>query len=169
MSFGHVLYQALGLDSEPKDLTVSQVCLRAVLVFIASLIIVRLGHKRFLSKMSAVDVILGFVLASMLARAINGSGPFVPTLIGGLVLVILHRILSGIAFYSPRFGSLIKGNAEILVRDGTADELAMKKHKVSKDDLLEELRLQGSCKELQQVKMATLERSGEISVVKRSG
>ena len=33
---------------------------------------VRLGDKRFLSKKTAFDAILGFILASMLARAVNG-------------------------------------------------------------------------------------------------
>ena len=64
----------LGLGLEPKNLTFLQIALRAVLVFIISLAIVRVANKRFLAKMTAFDAILGFILASMLARAVNGFG-----------------------------------------------------------------------------------------------
>ena len=36
----------LGLGAEPKDLTFIQISLRGVVVFIATMIMVRLGHKR---------------------------------------------------------------------------------------------------------------------------
>src|SRR3954467_9299749 len=58
----------LGIGLEPKDLNYLHVALRGIIVFIAALIILRVGNKRFLSKMSAFDAILGFILASMLAR-----------------------------------------------------------------------------------------------------
>ncbi|MEY2428222.1 MAG: hypothetical protein QOJ40_1107, partial [Verrucomicrobiota bacterium] len=70
----------LGLGLEPRDVTFLQMSLRAVIVFLISLITVRFAHKRFLSSMSAFDALLGFILASMLSRAINGSAPFFQTL-----------------------------------------------------------------------------------------
>src|SRR5205823_3546386 len=94
----------IGSELEPRDLTFFQVSLRGLLVFITSLIIVRLADKRFFAKKAAFDVILGFILASMLARAVNGSAPFFPTLGGGFVLVGLHRLLGAIAFRYHRFG-----------------------------------------------------------------
>jgi len=156
----------LGLGLQPKDLNSLQVCLRSVIVFVGALIIVRLAHRRFMSKMSAFDVILGFVLSSMLARAINGSAPFLPTLAGGLVLVLLHRIISIISFYSDAFGCLVKGDSKTLVKDGTRKEDALRSEGISDKDLLEEIRLNGNLGSWQEVKTATLERNGQVSVVK---
>ena len=68
--------QLLGLGHEPKDLTLLQIALRALIVFIATLIIVRLADKRFMARINALDAILTFVLGSMLARAVNGSAAF---------------------------------------------------------------------------------------------
>ena len=68
------LKHILGLDLEPKELNFIQISLRGVIVFVVALTMVRFGNKRFLSKMTAFDAILGFILASMLARAVNGSG-----------------------------------------------------------------------------------------------
>lgn len=155
----------LGLGQEPRDLGVMQVCLRGLIVFVAALIIVRCGHKRFLAKLTAFDAVLGFMLASALARAINGSAPFFPTLVMGLVLVILHRALSALAFHSVWFGSLVKGTEAKLVEAGQPLPKAMKRHKISQQDILEEARLNGNITELAKIQTATLERSGDVSII----
>lgn len=160
--------EVLGLHVEPKDLSALQVCLRGVIVFLYSLVIVRLANRRFLAKMAAFDVILGFMLASMLARAINGSAAFFPTLVCGLVLVLLHRFLAILAFRSELVGFLVKGEADQLVQDGEPKPDALRVHRISDKDLLEEIRLQGSVTELAKVKTAIMERNGKISVVTES-
>ena len=157
----------LGLHLEAKDLTILQVSLRAIIVFVSALIIVRLAHKRFMSKMSAFDVILGFVMSSMLARAINGSAPFLPTLVGGFVLILLHRTISALAFYSDAFGKLVKGEPKTLVENGVRHHDALRSEGISEKDLLEELRLNGNVDSLQRIKNAVLERNGQVSVVKQ--
>jgi uncharacterized membrane protein YcaP (DUF421 family) len=157
----------LGLHLEPKDLTSVQVSLRAIVVFVATLIIVRLAHKRFMAKMSAFDVILGFIMSSMLSRAINGSAPFLPTLVGGMVLIALHRLLSTVSFYSDSFGKVVKGEAKTLVENGVRRKDALRSEAITEKDLLEELKLNGNVDSVQQVKNAVLERNGQVSVVKQ--
>ncbi len=161
--------ELLGLDLEPRHLTVLQVCLRGGIVFFVTLVLVRLAHKRFMSRMSAFDVVLGLIMASMLARAINGSAPFVPTLVGGLLLVLLHRGIAALSYYSRTIGSLVKGEAQVLVEAGTTLPRAMRRHKISHEDLLEEARLNGKVEKIEDIKVATLERSGQVSVVKKQG
>lgn len=155
----------LGLDLQPKDLTILQVCLRGVIVFLVSLVMVRVADKRFLGKMSAFDVLLGFVLASMLARAINGSAPFVPSLVGGFVLVFVHRLFATLAFHFDWFGRLVKGDGEVLVENGQRRHDALRKNKITEKDLLEELRMNGQTSSVEAVRTATIERNGQISVV----
>ena len=58
----------LGLGTQPQSLTFLQIAARGIIVFLASLMMVRLGDRRFLSGKTAFDVILGFILASMRAR-----------------------------------------------------------------------------------------------------
>src|SRR4029450_2894810 len=88
------LESLLGLGRDAAALTFVQISLRGVVVFVAALVIVRFGDRRFLSQKTAFDAVLGFVLASMLARAVNGTAAFFPTLGGGFVLVVLHRLLA---------------------------------------------------------------------------
>src|SRR6478736_5005946 len=108
----------LGLGVEPKDLTFFQISLRGIIVFVATLIMVRLGHKRSLARKTAFDAVLIVILASVLSRAINGSSAFFATLGGGAVIVVVHRLLAFIAYYSHWFGVLIKGTAELIIEDG---------------------------------------------------
>ena len=165
MAFYQGVQHILGLGLEPKELSIVQVSLRGVIVFLVSLAMVRIANKRFLSKMSAIDAILGFILASMLARAINGSAPFFATLIGGFAVVGLHALIASLAFRWRWVGVLVKGRPEVLVQDGKTDKERMKAHKISEDDLLEEARLHGRVLNLSDIRRATIERDGQVSVV----
>ena len=125
----------------------------------------RVANKRFLSKMTAFDAVLGFILASMLARAVNGSSAFFPTLGAGFVLVGLHGLIARLAFRSDKFGNLVKGQARAIVREGKLDREMMARIKISEKDLMEEARLHGPVMKVEDILLATLERNGEVSVV----
>jgi uncharacterized membrane protein YcaP (DUF421 family) len=59
----------------------------------------------------------------------------------------------------------VKGNAENLINAGKVDRKTMRRHQISETDVLEEARLNAQVSKLDEIKNATLERSGEISVV----
>ena len=158
----------LGLGRQATELTFVQIGLRGIVVFGAALVIVRSGDRRFLSQKTAFDAVLGFILASMLARAVNGTAAFFPTLGGGFVLVILHRILAYWSRQSHWFGLLIKGRSDVIVSKGALDEAAARRNRLSEHDVLEDLRLNGNVAEFRDVWLAVLERNGQVSVVRRT-
>jgi len=155
----------LGLGAEPKDLTFVQISLRGIIVFLATLIMVRLGHKRSLAHKTPFDAVLLVILASVLSRAINGSAAFFATLGGGLVLVVLHRAFAHLAYYSHRFGILVKGAPDTIVRNGECDLPMMRRNHVSMHDLEEDMRLDAHIDDLSKVRLARVERSGDISFI----
>jgi uncharacterized membrane protein YcaP (DUF421 family) len=157
---------ALG-DGEPaQHLTLLQVALRSVIIFLSALIIVRLANKRFFAKKTAFDLILSLILASMMARAINGAERIIPTIVAGFILAFLHRSLGALAYRWPKFGDLVKGTTQTLIVDGEIDSDVLRRHNFAKDDLNEELRLNG-IESSSEVKLARLERSGDVSVIKK--
>ena len=81
--------------------------------------------------------------------------------------MLLHRLLAVIAFHSHTFGQLIKGTDDLLIQDGQVMEEKMRRNKLTRRDLLEELRLNGKVSSPEEVKEAHYERSGDISVVKK--
>jgi uncharacterized membrane protein YcaP (DUF421 family) len=157
----------LGLGFETKELTFLQISLRGVIVFAATLVMVRVSSKRSLAEKTAFDAVLIVIVASVLARAINGSAPFFPTLGAGFVLVLLHRMLSLVAFNSHAFGCLIKGKPAVLAQNGNLDRESMRRNLVSEHDLEEDMRLTAKTEDLSEIKVARLERSGDISFIKR--
>jgi uncharacterized membrane protein YcaP (DUF421 family) len=165
-SFWNFVGPLLGLGAEPKDLTFLQISLRGVIVLLFTLLIIRLGDKRSLSKKSAFDAALLIILASVLARAINGSAAFFATLGGSAVIVGLHRILAYASCRSDALRRLIKGKPNELVRNGAFIRRNMRHDHVDDDDVLEDLRLDGE-EDLTKVKVARLECSGDISFIKK--
>jgi uncharacterized membrane protein YcaP (DUF421 family) len=160
----NTLYSLFGVGVEAQHLTVGQVLLRAVVVFFATLIIVRFADKRFFARKTAFDIILGFILGSIMARAVNGSEQLLPTIVAGFALALLHRVLGYLACRWKWFGDLIKGSTQTLVEGGGVHHREMMRHHITDADLLEELRLKG-VERPADAKCAILERSGEISVV----
>jgi uncharacterized membrane protein YcaP (DUF421 family) len=161
------LDQLLGLGHEATALTFWQISIRGVIVFAAALLIVRCGDRRFLSHKTAFDAVLGFILASMLARAVNGTASFFPTLGGAFILVMLHRLLAYAARRSHVIGNLVKGRSDTLIVEGVVDQEIARRNRLSQHDVLEDLRLHGNVPDVDDVSLAVLERNGQISVVPR--
>jgi uncharacterized membrane protein YcaP (DUF421 family) len=165
-TFSQFFEALLGLGTEPKELTFLQVSLRGVIVFIATLVMVRLSSKRSLAEKTAFDAALIVIVASVLARAINGSAPFFPTLGIGFILVLLHRLLGVAAYCSHGFGILIKGKPVVLVENGRLQRTNMSLNQISEHDLEEDMRLDAATEDLSKIKIARVERSGDISFIK---
>ena len=156
----------LGLGVEPKELTFVQISLRGIIVFLVTVSAMRLGHKRSLARKTPFDAVLLVILAAVLSRAINGSAAFFATIGGGVVLVLLHRLFAFLAYYSHGFGILVKGQPDTIVRDGQCDFHAMRRNHVSTHDLEEDMRLSAHTDDLSRVRVARIERSGDISFIK---
>lgn len=155
----------LGIGLE--DLSIGQMTARAALIYVIATFIVRLGKKRFMSRGTAFDLILAIVLGSIVARVITGDAPFLPGLAAALTLVVMHWLFSAIGLTWKGFSRLVKGEPVMLVRDGAVDWTAMRRSHLAEGDLWEDLREKG-VSDLDEVKEARLERSGRISVIRRT-
>jgi uncharacterized membrane protein YcaP (DUF421 family) len=157
----------LGPDGKATELTLFNISLRAFLIFVAGLVLVRVGDRRSLAEKTAFDAIFIVLLGSMLSRAINGTAPFLTTMAAAVGLMIIHRIFAFAAYKSHWFGQLIKGKAITVVRNGEVDWQELKRALVSKHDFEEDLRLDGKTDDVATIRLARLERSGDISFIKK--
>lgn len=163
-SISAFLERLLGLGAD--HLTLAQILMRTLIVYLTALGIVRLGEKRFFGKSTAFDLVLSIILGSVISRAINGSAPFFPTLAASLALVGIHWLLAALAFHSDRFGDFVKGHARVLIQDGELQWDAMRDSHLSEQDLRSALRVQSQIEDLSHVQVARLERSGDISFIR---
>jgi uncharacterized membrane protein YcaP (DUF421 family) len=166
-AFQNFFHLLLGPDGKPTELTMLNVSLRCALIFIVGLALVRIGDRRSLSEKTAFDAIFIVLIGSMLSRAINGTGPFFLTIGAGIVLMVIHRVFAFGACKSHAFGKLIKGQPFVLVRDGLIDTGEMNKALVSQHDFEEDLRLDAQTEDVSTIHVARLERSGDISFIKK--
>ena len=166
-TFFPALDRWLGLGLKPDELTFAHMATRTVFVFFFAIVLMRVGEKRMLGKNAGFDIMLGVILGSVLSRGINGQAAFYPTLGVSLVLVLLHRLIAWAGVYSHLVSLFAKGSDRVLVRDGRVDERELKRATMTRDDLLENLRLNGNVNDLAEVQEARLERNGTVSVVKR--
>jgi uncharacterized membrane protein YcaP (DUF421 family) len=148
------------------DATVGQLCARAVILFVVGIVYIRIAGRRTFSQSSPLDIVVALVVGSNLSRAMTGKAPFWPALGATLLLVVLHRVFVMLTIRWTWLAKLMKAEPVVLVRDGHPDRRAMLWHGVGDHDLLEGLRLEQT-EGPDDVKLATLENSGRISVVRR--
>lgn len=147
--------------------TPAQLCARAVILFAFGVLCVRIAGRRTFSQIAPLDIVVALIIGSNLSRAMTGKAPFFGGLAATLTVVVLHRLL---AMASLRWTSLshwIKGAPAVLVRDGVVDSGALRRHGISEADLAEGLRME-QVAHPSQVRLATLENGGKISVIRKS-
>jgi uncharacterized membrane protein YcaP (DUF421 family) len=165
LGLGGAIRDGLALDQSLQEpLSIGEMALRAALVYIIAVILLRLAERRFMTRRSPFDLVLAIIIGSVISRAITGNAPFVPTLVAALVLVLAHTALSTLAFRFNWLGKLVKGSPRTLVRDGHVDHKALRRSHIGERDLEAAVRRAGLTT-IEQVGRAYLERDGAITII----
>jgi uncharacterized membrane protein YcaP (DUF421 family) len=157
----------LGIGSD--QLAWWQVALRATVVYVLALGLIKTGDKRFIGQSTSIDLIIAIVLGNILAYAIIGHDTrMVTSLVAAASLVLLHRLMGMLACRSPRLDVFLKGKPRVLVEKGELNRENMRRTRISDDDLDMALHLDGKLEDVAQVGLARFERNGEISIIPRN-
>ena len=155
------------IGTQGEDINWWQMSIRACLVFLIGVLIVRFASTRAFGKWSALDIILAVVVGSNLGRAMTGNAPFLATLVATCVLLALHDLLIRASARWSWVSLVTKGRSMLLVSNGAPVEAAMRRAGIGERDLHLALRSAGHA-DLDEVESVTLERNGDITVVARS-
>lgn len=158
------LHYWIGRDG--TDMLWWQMSLRALLLFLFGLAIIRLFGRRAFGKHAALDIVLAIIVGSNLSRALTGNAPFVATVVATTILVISYWIFDHVAARWGWFSKVVKGDPVPLMRDGRKDRERMRRAGISDGDMEEAARRSGQ-PDLRQVGAAFLERNGTISTIAR--
>jgi uncharacterized membrane protein YcaP (DUF421 family) len=148
-----------------SELNEWQMLLRSLIVLITTIVIIRLGKRKFLGKNSALDIILAVMIGSITSRAINGSGYLFSTMLTVAFLIGCHAFLSYITLKSNKLAVFLEGSGIQIVKKGVLNEKVMSDTSLRKEEVLEAARLHGKLKELSQIDEAFLEANGSISII----
>lgn len=144
-----------------------ELLLRATLVYVAVLVMLRLSGKRTIGEFSPFDVLVLLLLAEASQGAMTGGDESVQ---GGLLviatLIALNWITAFISTRSRRAEALIEGTPVVLIRKGELDRTAMRRNNVPEGDIDEAMR-SAQIRRREDVDLAVLEPDGEISFFER--
>ncbi|MHA6346019.1 DUF421 domain-containing protein [Roseivivax sp. CAU 1761] len=141
--------------------------LRAALIFVFAVVLLRLLPRKSLANTSVIDVMLTVLLGSSLSRALTGNAPLGPTLVASLVLGLLWIAFSWLAVRNETLSFLLKGRPIEVIRDGEVLVDALRRAQMGRRDLEQSLRRQGY-RRPEEVKRAFIERNGAISVIEET-
>ena len=144
------------------------VAIRTLIMYAALLFSVRMMGKSELSKMSAFQLVVVFMIAELAAIPIDSTDA---SLINGLVaiftLMFLQVLISYISTKSEGFKTLISGRPSILIEKGKLNVRELSRLRIYITDLLEQLRIQ-DCPSICDVQYAIMESNGQLSVIKKA-
>lgn len=139
---------------------------RAVIVYLALLIFLRLSGKRTVGELSIFDLIVVVVLGSAVRTALLGNDKSVP---GGLlvvaVLLFLDYVSSFLSARSRKAERILEGKPVLIARNGEVFHDVLKRCKVPAGTFEGALRKHSLSTE--QIGQAILEANGNITICKR--
>ena len=141
------------------------VLIRTVVLYLFIILGLRLLGKRQLGELEPSELTLALIIADLASVPMQDNGiPLLAGLIPILVLLCVATILSVLSARSIRFRALLCGRPSIVVENGIVQEQELRKNRLTVDELMEELRIQG-CPDFRDVKFAVLETNGILSVI----
>src|SRR6266404_4125788 len=145
----------------------SELVIRAVVVYIFLLALLRITGKRQVGQLAPFDLVLLLVLSNAVQNSMNaGDNSLVGGLISATTLVGLNFLVGLITYRSKKLEAIIEGRPQVLVHNGKLFEDVMASAKLTHHELDSALR-QAGCNCVEEVHTAILENNGSISVVAR--
>ena len=139
--------------------------LRAIVLFAAVYLLLRVVGRRELAEMEPIDFVLLIVLGDAIQQGLTQDDYSVT---GALVTITsiaaIQVALSYVAFRSKRMRVILEGEPVILVEDGRVIERNLRRARLAVDELAEEARL-SQIASLGDIQWAVLETSGKISII----
>jgi uncharacterized membrane protein YcaP (DUF421 family) len=151
-----------------EKLAPMQMGLRALLIFLIALVLIRFTGRRSFGQRSPFDNVITILLGAVLSRSVVQSDvSFWGPVMAALVLAVLHRTFSWLSTKSDTFGRIVKGDEKILYKEGKTFHKNMRHTFITQKDLREGIRREGNVEDETKIKEAWVERDGSITVVKK--
>lgn len=141
------------------------VLIRSIILYIVILIALRIMGKGEIAEMNVFDLVITLLIAEVASFPMENSDiPIINAISSVTGLVFVQIIISYISTKSRTIRTFLCGSPSILIDKGKINYKEMKKQRITIDELLEQLRIEGYFK-LQDVQYAILEVDGNLSIL----
>lgn len=142
-----------------------RVAIVGTLGYIALVLLLRLSGKRTLSKLNAFDLIVTVALGSTLATVLLSKDVALAEGVTAFgLLIALQFAITWLSVRSSRVSELVKAEPTLLLFRGEVLDGALRRERVTRDELLAAVRASGQAG-IQQVHAVVLETDGTLNVV----
>lgn len=144
-----------------------ELVLRAAVVYVFLIVVLRLTGKRQVGQLSPFDLVLLLVLSNAVQNSMNaGDNSLVGGLVSAATLVGVNYAVGFATDRSKKLEAVVEGRPELLVHNGQVYEAALAKAGLTRHELNAALRRNG-CASVDDVHTAILETNGSVSVTPR--
>ncbi len=145
-----------------------ELLIRLILSYLVAVIAMRLIGKRMAAQMSRNELAALVSIAAALGIALQAPDRgLLPAIIVVTVIVVISRLMAGIAYRNNSFEEKTQGRESILIKDAVLQLKTMEKERISKERFFSMLRsLQ--IKNLGEVKRLYMEANGQFSLLKET-
>jgi len=138
---------------------------RSIVLYLIIVIGIRLLGKHQVSELEPAEFVLALIIADVASVPMQDYGiPLLMGVIPIIVLLCLSMILSVLTLKSLKIRALLTGVPSILIQNGQVNQKELRRTRMTLDEVLEELRLQGYT-DLASIRYAVLETNGQLSIL----
>jgi len=141
--------------------------IRAIILYVIVLIVMRLMGKREIGQLQPFELAIAIMIADLAAVPMSELGiPITNGIIPILALLVMYMIISAINMKSITFRKIISGQPSLLIYRGKIDEKVLKRERITINELQERLR-GNNVFNLSDVEYAILETNGQVTVIQK--
>lgn len=141
--------------------------IRTIILYILVLLTMRLMGKREIGQLQPFELAIAIMIADLASIPMADNGiPIFNGIVPIVGLLIMNMLISFVNMRSITIRGFISGKPTILIYRGRIDEKALKKEKITLNELQERLRQDGTFT-IGDVEYAILETSGQLTVIQK--
>src|SRR5688572_11658949 len=138
---------------------------RGLLVYVVMLIVIRILGKRTIGNFTAFDLLVALMLGEMVDEIIYGDVSIAQGLTAILVVAAAKYATSWLTYWNHGLNNILEGTPTEIVRNGELVRSGLKQELMNELEVMAMLR-QGGIGDVAEVKTATLEVDGKVSILK---
>jgi uncharacterized membrane protein YcaP (DUF421 family) len=145
------------------------IVIRAAVAFSFVFLLTRIVGRRELSSLEPFDLIMLIMMGDLVQQGVTQSDYSVTGIfLAAGTLALMTVLVSYLSFRFKRLRPILDGEPLVIVQDGKPIDGNLKRERLTIEEVAQEARIQ-QIASLDNIEWAVLERTGEISFIKKSG
>jgi Predicted membrane protein len=145
------------------------IVIRAAIAFSFVFLLTRVVGRRELSSLEPFDLIMLIMMGDLVQQGVTQSDYSVTGIfLAAGTLALMTVLVSYLSFRFKRLRPILDGEPLVILQDGKPIDANLRRERLTLEEVAQEARIQ-QIASLDEVEWAVLERTGQISFIKKSG